>query len=261
MPNSFLKLEDDHLNRHIERRGRFVEHQKLGLDRDGAGDADTGALAAGQLMRVTRQERQRQPALRSHGLDPLGQRLAAHLAQTAQRIGDGVEGGEARIDAFAGILEHHLDAGAVAIAGEDARRLQRQLTGAEFYAAVADVDQPRQRPHQGRLAAAGLADKTDCLALVDGEAHIIDGVHLRELFRSAGKTPLESRQRPRSATDRKQFRYIGNIKQDGHAALSVSAAAVRSGNGFQHATIWPDAEVERGNGCAQASILRGQRSV
>jgi hypothetical protein len=74
------------------------------------------------------------------------------------------------------------------------------------------------------------------------------------------KTPLESRQRPRSAADRKQFRYVGNVKQDGHAALSVGASAMRSGIGFQQATIWPEAEVERGNGCAQASILRGQRS-
>ena len=198
--------------------------------------------------------------MRRHGLDALGQRLAAHLAQAPQRIGDGVEGGEARIDAFAGILEHHLNARAVAIAGENARRLQRQFAGAEFYAAVADVDQARQRPHQGRLAAAGLADKADRLALVDGEADVVDGVHLREFLRAAGETPLEARQRSRSAADREQFRYVGDVKQDGHAALSVGAAAMRSGNGFQQATIWPDAEVDRGNGCAQASILRGQRS-
>ena len=119
------ELQDHHLNGDIQRRGRLVEHQKLWLDRDGAGDANAGALAAGQLMRVSRQERQRQPALRSHRLDPLGQRLAVHLAQAAQRIGDGVEGGEARIDAFAGILEHHLNAGAVAIASEDSRGLER----------------------------------------------------------------------------------------------------------------------------------------
>jgi hypothetical protein len=35
---------------------------------------------------------------------------------------------------------------------------------------------------------------------------------------------------------------------------------MRSGNGFQQATMWPADEVERGNGCAQVSILRGQRS-
>ena len=45
------ELQDDDLHGNVERRGRLVEHQKVGLDRDGAGNADAGALAAGKLMR------------------------------------------------------------------------------------------------------------------------------------------------------------------------------------------------------------------
>ncbi len=127
MPKSFFSrcssLKNDDLHRDVERRGRLVEHQKVGLDGNGAGDADAGALAAGKLVRKARQQLQRQAALARHGLDALGERLAAQFAQPAQRIGDGGESGEARIDAFAGVLKHHLDAGAVAIAGEHARRL------------------------------------------------------------------------------------------------------------------------------------------
>ena len=81
-----------------------------------------------------------------------------------------------------------------------------------------------------------------------------------KFLRAAGKAPLEAAPRSRPAADRKQFGDVGDVEQGGHAALSVGAAAMRSGNGFQQATIWPDAEVDRGNGCAQASILRGQRS-
>ena len=67
--------------------------------------------------------------------------------------------------------------------------------------------------------------RPDGLALVDDEAHIVDGVHLRQLFRPAGEAPLQPRPRPRPAADRKQFRDFGNVEQDGHAALSVGARA------------------------------------
>ena len=192
MPNSRLSrcrsCKNDHLHRNVERGGGFVEHQKVGFDRNGAGDADAGALPAGKLMREARQKFERQPALARHLAYPLRQRLAADFAQPAQRIGDGVKGGEARVDAFARVLEHHLNAGAVGIAGKDARRLARQLAGAELDLAVADVDQPGQRPHQGRLAAPGFAHKADGLTLIDGKAHVIDGVHLREDFQGRRKT-------------------------------------------------------------------------
>jgi len=67
-------------------------------------------------MRKAGQQLQRQAALGRNAFDPILERLAAHFAQPAQRIGDGVEASEARIDALAGVLEHHLDAGAIAIA-------------------------------------------------------------------------------------------------------------------------------------------------
>lgn len=110
--------EDRVLRLGVERRRRLVEHQKVGFDGDGARDADASALAAGKLMWKTAQELQRQPALRRHGFDPFLERLAAQVAQPAQRIGDGIEAGEARVHALAGILEYHLNASAIGIARE-----------------------------------------------------------------------------------------------------------------------------------------------
>ncbi len=195
-----------------------------------------------------------------HLAHPLRERLAADFAQPAQRIGDGVERGEARVDAFAGVLEHHLNAGAVGIAGEDARRLARQLAGAELDLAVAHVDQPGERAHQGRLAASGLADKADGFALVDGKAHIVDGVHLGQIFGAAGKPPLEPRPRPLPAADGEQLGDFGNIEKRGHAALILGPRIDCSGTGFQQATMWVASSAARGNGCAHTSFLRGQRS-
>ena len=75
------ELQDDDLHRNVERGRRFVEHQKVGLDRDGAGNANARALAAGKLMRKSRQQFDRKAALARDGGDALLQRLAAQLAQ------------------------------------------------------------------------------------------------------------------------------------------------------------------------------------
>jgi hypothetical protein len=98
-------------------------HQQFRLDRNRSCDPDPGALAAGKLMRKTRQKFQRQPALAGNCFDPRGECVAAQFAQLAQRIGNSVEGRETRIDTFAGVLKHHLNTRAVAIAGEDTRWL------------------------------------------------------------------------------------------------------------------------------------------
>ncbi len=46
------QVHDPGLHRDVERRQRLVEHDDVGFDREGAGDADPLALPAGQLVRV-----------------------------------------------------------------------------------------------------------------------------------------------------------------------------------------------------------------
>ena len=47
------KVDDLGLDRHVERGDRFVADDELGLEGEGAGDADALALAAGELVRVS----------------------------------------------------------------------------------------------------------------------------------------------------------------------------------------------------------------
>ena len=55
------EIEDLALDRDIEAGGRLIGDDELGIERDGAGDADAARLAARQLMRVAAGEILRQP--------------------------------------------------------------------------------------------------------------------------------------------------------------------------------------------------------
>src|SRR5271166_3167904 len=116
---------------------------------------------AGQTCRLAHSSRQ----LRS-----------APRAQPPQRIGDRLKRHKTRVQAFSGILEDHLDAGTLREASESSRRYPPDFLPIEPNAAVARIEQARDEPHQGRLAAAGLADEAHRLARSDGKIHAVDGV-------------------------------------------------------------------------------------
>src|SRR2546423_721416 len=82
-----------------------------------AGDADAGALSARELMGIAPEQLERQAAALRRLLDFFAQRLSLEMFEPSQRIGNGREGSEARIDAVARILKHHLDAHAFRVAG------------------------------------------------------------------------------------------------------------------------------------------------
>ncbi|BBK40999.1 hypothetical protein STVA_10190 [Allostella vacuolata] len=94
------EVQDLRLDRHVERRGRLVQHQQLGSERQGAGDAHPLLLPARQLVRVAVQEIARQADIGQQRRDPLAQRPTAGDAMHLQGLGDGglhrqprVEGG------------------------------------------------------------------------------------------------------------------------------------------------------------------------
>ena len=74
-------------------------------------------------MWKTRKQGKRQATLAGRYFDPLLECLAADAAEPAQRIGNGIESGEARIDTVTRVLEYHLDSSAIAVTGEDPRRV------------------------------------------------------------------------------------------------------------------------------------------
>ena len=67
------------------------------------------------------------------------------------------------------VLEHHRD---VAVLG---RPVVHDLV-ADAQLAVGDVLEPGDHPQRGRLAAARRADEDDELAVLDLEAHVLDGL-------------------------------------------------------------------------------------
>src|SRR5260370_39229120 len=109
-PHPMEHLQHYRLYRDVKRRRRLIQHQEARLACDGAGDADTGLLTAGQLMREARQQLRRQSDALRTLLHAFAQSVAlAHAAKPQQRMGDAVKGRKARGEAVVRILEDNLD--------------------------------------------------------------------------------------------------------------------------------------------------------
>ena len=102
------QVQDLRLHRDVEGAGRLVEHDEVGIEREGSGDGDALPLPAGELVRVAVE------VLASHADafeqcdDPLGQLGPGGLAVDAQRPADDVLDQLAGIEGGEGILEHNL---------------------------------------------------------------------------------------------------------------------------------------------------------
>jgi len=103
------QIEHLRLNRNIKGGHRFVAHQELRLHRQRPGDADTRALAAGELVRKAADER---------GIEADAQEQLCHIllllalpdqAMNHRRLADDIGHAHARIERGIGILENHLD--------------------------------------------------------------------------------------------------------------------------------------------------------
>ena len=106
----FEHVDDLCLHRHIERRDRLVTDNQVGLQRDSTGNADTLALAAGELMgEAGRRIRRQADAIEQvgHGLPTRGR---CPDSGDFQRLGDQLAHAHARVEAGIGILENHLHA-------------------------------------------------------------------------------------------------------------------------------------------------------
>ena len=121
-----------------------------------------------------------------------------------------------------GILEHHLDPRALGAWRRTARRHVAEMLAVEEDAPGGRIDQPRDQPHQRRLAAARLADQAHALAAPDGEADVVDRVQRTAVVRA------------RTALDGEALRQTSaHVEQRAHQAGSwqrdqvVAAAQVR----------------------------------
>ena len=63
------EIDDLRLDRHVERRGRLVEHHEFRVERHRPGDGDALALPAGELVRVAVEGRWVEPGVGERPLD------------------------------------------------------------------------------------------------------------------------------------------------------------------------------------------------
>ena len=158
------RLIDLRLDRHVEGRDRLVGDDELGLEREGAGDADALALAAGELMGVAvdgvgRQvdvlKRLRAPCRGGSSRVPMPWifRPSVRISPMVIR-GDRLAKGSWKMYCMRRRWRPHLG-----------RRQLGDLGAVEGDGAGGGLDQPQDGATDGGLAAAGFADEADDLAL------------------------------------------------------------------------------------------------
>ncbi len=166
------QIDDLHLHRHVERRGRLVEHDELRLERHGAGDGDALALAARELVRI---------AVHGRRIETdIGERARHHLAALAiieplvlheQPLLDDLGHRQARRQGAVGILEDDLH---VLAQGPHGLAVQPVDAPAEIDDRPLARDEAQDGEAERGLAGAGFADDADRLALADGDRDAVD---------------------------------------------------------------------------------------
>jgi hypothetical protein len=184
------QVQDLRLDRDVEGGDRFVGDDDLGLQREGAGDGDALALAAGELVRVLLHEARGE----ADPLHEFGHAIAGDLrggadAVDQQRLGERGEDGHARVERRVGSWNTicrsrrtpHLGGGA-AVRFLPSRMTVPAVVGSSCMMVRARVDLPqpdsptrprtspwlrRQRDAVDRLDGADLTLEQE--ALVDGE--------------------------------------------------------------------------------------------
>src|SRR5450756_999492 len=161
---------------HVEGAHRLVADDELRVERQGAGDADTLALPARELVRV---------ALRVLGAEPDGLEqledallalgLGADIVDL-ERLADDVAHAHARVQRGVRVLEDDLHVAAQPLhpgprGGHDVDALEGDRAGRRR-------DEPQHSAPRGGLAAAALADQAKRLTLIDREADAVDRVDL-----------------------------------------------------------------------------------
>ena len=183
------QIDDLRLHRAVERRGRLVEHDDFGIERQSAGDGDALALAAGKFVRIAVHGRRIEAGVGQSAarrlFTPRRRRQALVLDQ--QALLDDFRHRHARRQRAIGVLENDLQflAQRPHLARGKAVDVLAEIEDRPFGA-----DQAQQRQPERGLAGAGFADKRQRLALAQGERH---AVHRFDIGRGAAKKALLDR--------------------------------------------------------------------
>ena len=203
------QLDDLRLDRHVERRGRLVGDQQLGLGAQGQRQHHALAHAARELVRVAVDARPR--ALDADLLQqrdgPLARLGLRDRLVRADRLDDLVADPVKRVEAGQRVLEHHADAGAAHLAHLVGRGVVDALPVEPHLAAGDASRRLEQADHGGagqRLAGARFTDHAQHLAGGDVEG---DPVHRDELAAAAEEGDLEVA----DGEDRLAHRHVASV--------------------------------------------------
>ena len=163
-----LAHDGQHLAHHlgVQRGGRLVKQQYLGLHGQRAGNRHTLLLPAGKLARLGMDIGGHADLLQIVQCGALGGFLVhvQHIAQARRAVVQ-----HRHIVEKVKALEHHAHLGAV---GARVAALGRDVVAVEQHLAVRGGLQQVDAAQQGRFAAAGRADDAGDIAGVDGKIHI-----------------------------------------------------------------------------------------
>src|SRR6266513_199703 len=195
------EVEHLRLDAHVQRRDRLVGDDELGIDGEGAGDADALPLAAAELVRVPVGVVRGEADDLEELLHPPDLFFAAGEPVDLQRLADDVPDGHPRVERGIGVLEDDLHVPAqpaqLFLAElEDVPSLEERLPGRRLL-------EPQDHPARRRLAAAGLSHEPEGLALADEKADVVDGLDGPHL-------PLEDE----ALGDRIVFPEVPDLEQD-----------------------------------------------
>ena len=164
------------LHRHVESGDGFVSNEQLRAGCQRAGDGDTLALPTRKFVRETADEIARELDTVEQVGDAVSGLAARCDREILQRLSDLNPEPTVWIERGKRVLEDHLHvtpgpAQLKAAEGAD-------VCPVELDFAAVGLDQAQDRAPAGGLAAAGFADEGEGLAGGDGEADVLDGVHV-----------------------------------------------------------------------------------
>ncbi len=198
-------VQDLGLDGHVERAGRFVQHDQAGADGERPREREPLPTASRELVGVLVQAVRRQPDARKERLDPRPGLPSRELELGAQRLPHDLPDPQSGVEGTDRVLEDHLDVAppqAQLLAAEVGHvlPLEPDLTLRRL---VEAGDEPAERG----LAGARLADEPQRLPGPDGDR---DPVH--RVDRASGDPPDHV---PEAAREREQLLDADGFEQGG----------------------------------------------
>ena len=173
------------LDRYVERGNRLVADDQLGVQGQGAGDADALALPAAKGVRVARHVLPAHPHQLQQLADPVPQVLPRQHLVDLERLGDDALQRHPRVQRGERVLEDDLHLGAdelhlLVVQLIDAHRAQVWIVERDLSAGR--LKQAQDRAAGGRLAAAAFAHQSQGLALLDVKADPVHRLDMADHF-------------------------------------------------------------------------------